>query len=264
MAITYQFRGAAQWLIDEDRRVIEELLNWRIPLLEERLDVQTTLILCAAGDVEEMRREKIRVSGFAPEYLKAIISFDPDRIYPEQEGWQEEFFTSVDHESFHNKQYQAGHGIYDFSFPADFIIEGGATAFEIEMGAKPRAQITVLKTDEERQEAACYAKKYWRGEFPYDRNNWLFGKPKNSSDKRESSPGEVLHRARTGYDFAFSIFSGYCNRVEKMPSDLLYVTAKEVMSLWLDGQITPAPNGPDRAMIETLSKERGYRHLSCA
>lgn len=258
MAITYQFRAATQWLIDSDRRAIEELLNWRISLLEERLDVRTTLVLCAAGDIREMRKEKMRVGGFAPEYAKAFISFDPDRIQPDDESWQKEFFTSVDHEPFHNAQYQAGHATYDFSFPADFITEGGATAFEIEMGATPREQITVLKTEEDRRKAARYAKKYWRRELPYDRHNWLFGKPKPSPDKRETTPPTILHRARTGYNFAFSVFSGYCNRVEKLPSDLLHVTANEVMNLWLDGQITPAPNGPDRAMIADLSKERGY------
>lgn len=258
MAITYQFRAATRWLIDSDRRAIEELLNWRIRLLEERLDVHTTLVLCAADDLSEMRREKVRVSGFAPEFAKAMITFDPDKIQPDDDSWQKEFMTSVDHEPFHNAQYQAGHPTYDFSFPADFITEGGATAFEIEMGATPRAQITVLKTEEERQKANRYAKKYWQRTLPYDRNNWLFGKPKSSPDKREATPGAVLHRARTGYDFAFSVFSGYCNKVEKLPSDLLYVTANQVMNLWLDGQITPAPNGPDRAMMADLSKERGY------
>lgn len=261
MAITYEFHRAANWLSDRNARAIRELLDWRLSLLKERLDVKTDIALCQDTNVKAMRKEKMRVGGSAPALTKCIISFDAERIDPDDESWREEFFTSVDHEIFHGAQFWAAHRSNNFSFDSDLILEGGATSFEIEMGSSIRPQLTVLRTDEDFNQAACFAEQYWRKKLPYDRDGWLFGKPQNVDGKRLVKAKTALHRARTGYSFSFAVFSGYCNTVEKLPSDLLYVTASDVMNAWLNGQLRLAPEGPDRAMISQLSKERGYTRL---
>lgn len=258
MAITYEFRNASAWIGKKNRREVESLLKWRIQLLSERLDVTSHIVLGPALDVKAMRKEKMRVGGTAPGITKVIIPFDHDRIDPDDVSWREEFLNSVDHEVFHNAQFQAAHRVNDFSFASDFITEGGATAYEIEMGSSVRPQLAVLRSREDWETASSYARKYWTGNLPYDRDSWLFGKQKAAHGKGHGTPKGPLHRARTGYNFSFAVFSGYCNLVQKLPSDLLFTRAKEIMDLWMAGKITPAMQGPDREMIKRLAKKRNY------
>lgn len=258
MTITYEFIKASAWIEKQNQRKIEELLKWRIQLLSERLGVTSHIVLGPALDVKAMRKEKMRVGGSAPQIAKAEIPFDAGRIDLDDITWREEFLSSIDHEVFHNAQFQAIHRVKSFTFASDFITEGGATAYEIEMGASVRPQLAVLRTQEDWEMASSYAHKYWTGKLPYVRDSWLYGKPKAVHGKGQKTPKVPLHRARTGYNFSFAVFSGYCNHAKKLPSDLLYTCAKDVMDLWLAGKITPAMQGPDREMIKRLAKKRNY------
>jgi len=274
MTITYRFLEASRWLNDKDVRNICRAVHTTIPLLEERLTVETCLNIRQAEDAGLVFPDMLPTIGLAPAKNYSFISVRLNLMDTSNLCWVQDLKTSCVHETFHNAQFQAGYQVQNFTLPSDLIMEGFAQCFEVEMGL-PRARSSmVLKTKAEWDLATREAVKVLNGEKAYHRPNWLYGKSERYLDDRSYTIGPldqlayyymseqgyepIIHKRRTAYALGFAIVSGYCNQEKELPSKLIATQPEVIINEWLDGKIKLAPEGPNRDMMRRRANELGY------